>query len=78
VSQTGTTTSYFYPFKWYSVASSTGSGAKYAPRPQRRWGYGIPMRIPSSRLIAPLDPRGRSPQNPKIKIRKIKILKLQK
>jgi hypothetical protein len=30
VSQTGTTTTYFYPFKWYSVASSTGSGAKYA------------------------------------------------
>jgi RHS repeat-associated protein len=30
VSQTGTTTSYLYPFKWYSVASSTGSGAKYA------------------------------------------------
>jgi uncharacterized protein RhaS with RHS repeats len=30
VSQTGTTTTYFYPFKWYSVASSTGSGAKFA------------------------------------------------
>jgi RHS repeat-associated protein len=30
VLQTGTTTTYFYPFKWYSVASSTGSGAKYA------------------------------------------------
>jgi hypothetical protein len=30
VSQSGTTTTYFYPFKWYSVASSTGSGAKFA------------------------------------------------
>src|SRR6516164_6973285 len=30
VLQTGTTTTYLYPFKWYSVASSTGSGAKYA------------------------------------------------
>jgi RHS repeat-associated protein len=28
--QTGTTTTYLYPFKWYSVASSTGTGAKYA------------------------------------------------
>jgi uncharacterized protein RhaS with RHS repeats len=30
VSQTGTTTTFLYPFKWYSVASSTGSGAKFA------------------------------------------------
>jgi YD repeat-containing protein len=30
VFQTGTTTTYLYPFKWYSVASSTGSGAKFA------------------------------------------------
>jgi RHS repeat-associated protein len=30
VSQIGTTTTYLYPFKWYSVASSTGSGAKFA------------------------------------------------
>jgi RHS repeat-associated protein len=30
VTQTGTTTTYLYPFKWYSVASSTGTGAKYA------------------------------------------------
>jgi RHS repeat-associated protein len=30
VLQTGTTTTYLYPFKWYSVASSTGTGAKYA------------------------------------------------
>jgi YD repeat-containing protein len=30
VLQTGTTTTYLYPFKWYSVASSTGSGAKIA------------------------------------------------
>src|SRR5215472_14411646 len=30
VSQTGTSTTWIYPFKWYSVASSTGSGAKYA------------------------------------------------
>jgi RHS repeat-associated protein len=30
VLQTGTTTTSIYPFKWYSVASSTGSGAKYA------------------------------------------------
>jgi uncharacterized protein RhaS with RHS repeats len=30
VSQTSTTTTYLYPFKWYSVASSTGSGAKFA------------------------------------------------
>ncbi|MDA9475086.1 hypothetical protein XI03_11365 [Bradyrhizobium sp. CCBAU 65884] len=30
VLQTGTSTTTFYPFKWYSVASSTGSGAKYA------------------------------------------------
>jgi RHS repeat-associated protein len=29
VLQTGTTTTYLYPFKWYSVASSTGSGAKF-------------------------------------------------
>jgi YD repeat-containing protein len=27
---TGTTTTYLYPFKWYSVASSTGTGAKFA------------------------------------------------
>jgi hypothetical protein len=26
----GTTTTTGYPFKWYSVASSTGSGAQYA------------------------------------------------
>jgi RHS repeat-associated protein len=30
VLQTGTTTTYLYPFKWYSVAPSTGTGAKYA------------------------------------------------
>jgi RHS repeat-associated protein len=30
VLQTGTSTTYIYPFKWYSVASSTGTGAKYA------------------------------------------------
>src|SRR3984893_3382429 len=30
VLQTGTSTTTIYPFKWYSVASSTGSGAKYA------------------------------------------------
>jgi hypothetical protein len=30
VSQTGTSTAYLYPFKWYSVASSTGTGAKFA------------------------------------------------
>jgi RHS repeat-associated protein len=30
VLQTGTTMTYLYPFKWYSVASSTGTGAKFA------------------------------------------------
>jgi len=30
VIQTGTSTITLYPFKWYSVASSTGTGAKYA------------------------------------------------
>jgi RHS repeat-associated protein len=30
VLQTGTTTTTFYPFKWYSVASSTGTGAKFS------------------------------------------------
>jgi YD repeat-containing protein len=30
VFQVGTSTTTLYPFKWYSVASSTGSGAKYA------------------------------------------------
>jgi uncharacterized protein RhaS with RHS repeats len=30
VLQTGTTSVTLYPFKWYSVASSTGTGAKYA------------------------------------------------
>jgi RHS repeat-associated protein len=30
VLQTGTTTTYLYPFKFYSVASSTGTGAKFA------------------------------------------------
>src|SRR5882762_6301461 len=30
VIQTGTTTTTLYPFKWYSIASSTGTGAKYA------------------------------------------------
>jgi uncharacterized protein RhaS with RHS repeats len=30
VLQTGTTTTTIYPFKWYSVASSTGTGAKHA------------------------------------------------
>jgi hypothetical protein len=30
VLQTGTTTTYLYPFKWYSVPSSTGTGAKFA------------------------------------------------
>jgi RHS repeat-associated protein len=30
VSQTGTSTTWIYPFKWYSVASSTGTGAKYS------------------------------------------------
>jgi RHS repeat-associated protein len=30
VLQTGTSTTYIYPFKWYSVASSTGTGVKYA------------------------------------------------
>jgi hypothetical protein len=29
-SQTGTSTTFIYPFKWYSIASSTGTGAKYA------------------------------------------------
>src|SRR3984893_4515293 len=30
VLQTGTSTTTIYPFKWYSVASSTGTGTKYA------------------------------------------------
>jgi RHS repeat-associated protein len=30
VIQTGTSTTTLYPFKWYSVASSTGTGAKYS------------------------------------------------
>ena len=30
VFQTGTSTTTFYPFKWYSIASSTGTGAKYS------------------------------------------------
>jgi hypothetical protein len=30
VYQTGTSTTFIYPFKWYSVASSTGTGAQYA------------------------------------------------
>jgi RHS repeat-associated protein len=30
VLQTGTSITYLYPFKWFSVASSTGTGAKYA------------------------------------------------
>jgi len=30
VVQTGTSTTNIYPFKWYSIASSTGSGAKYS------------------------------------------------
>jgi RHS repeat-associated protein len=30
VFQVGTSTTTLYPFKWYSVASSTGTGAKYA------------------------------------------------
>jgi RHS repeat-associated protein len=30
VLQTGTSTTTLYPFKWYSVASSTGTGAKYS------------------------------------------------
>jgi RHS repeat-associated protein len=30
VLQTGTTTTYLYPFKWFSVASSTGAGARFA------------------------------------------------
>jgi YD repeat-containing protein len=30
VVQTGTSTTWLYPFQWYSVASSTGSGAKYS------------------------------------------------
>jgi hypothetical protein len=30
VLQNGTSTTTIYPFKWYSIASSTGTGAKYA------------------------------------------------
>jgi uncharacterized protein RhaS with RHS repeats len=30
VLQTGTSTTYLYPFEWFSVASSTGTGAKFA------------------------------------------------
>jgi hypothetical protein len=30
VVQTGTSTTNIYPFKWYSIASSTKSGAKYS------------------------------------------------
>jgi YD repeat-containing protein len=30
VIQTGTSTTWLYPFRWYSVASSTGTGAKYS------------------------------------------------
>jgi hypothetical protein len=30
VLQTGTSTTWIYPFKWVSVASSTGSGAQFA------------------------------------------------
>jgi YD repeat-containing protein len=30
VIQTGTSTTTLYPFKWYSIASSTGTAAKYA------------------------------------------------
>jgi RHS repeat-associated protein len=30
VAQTGTSTTTIYPFKWYSIASSTANGAKYS------------------------------------------------
>jgi hypothetical protein len=30
VIQTGTSTTWLYPFKWVSIASSTGTGAQYA------------------------------------------------
>lgn len=30
VLETGTSTTTIFPFKWYSVASSTGTGAKYS------------------------------------------------
>jgi RHS repeat-associated protein len=30
VLQTGTSTTYIYPFKWYSIASSTATGAKFS------------------------------------------------
>jgi RHS repeat-associated protein len=30
VLETGTSTTYIFPFKWYSIASSTGTGAKYS------------------------------------------------
>jgi uncharacterized protein RhaS with RHS repeats len=50
VSQTGTTTTTIYPFKWYSVASSTGSGAKYATTTEYIW-------TPSGHtLISTVDP----------------------
>src|SRR5215468_10961032 len=37
VLQTGTSTTTIYPFKWYSIASSTGSGAKYATTTEYVW-----------------------------------------
>jgi RHS repeat-associated protein len=37
VLQTGTSTTTIYPFKWYSVASSTGSGAAYATTTSYVW-----------------------------------------
>jgi len=37
VLQTAATTTNIYPFKWYSIASSTGSGAKYATTTEYIW-----------------------------------------
>jgi YD repeat-containing protein len=61
VLQTGTTTTTIYPFKWYSVASSTGTGAKYstttAPKGNRnafKHGRYSAERIEARRKIAAL------------------------
>ena len=47
VFQSTATTTTLYPFKWYSVASSTGSGAKYR-QPRNTYSMATPLSLPST------------------------------
>jgi hypothetical protein len=56
VLQTGTTTTTFYPFKWFSVASSTGTGAKYSTTTSYMFNGDTLLATVDQQLAASIEP----------------------